>query len=237
MIQFKKMMTRGLLFACSLSFCGQAVGQEKKSANLFTEFLELDQNTSAEIGFIAPPKEIDQYRKKIHAASQKDEKWFAEYVKKNKPGLPFSFDKKMGLTKEEHDEYLAIWAKRTFKVVAPVEIKLVQSKSGVYSIIGAGPAAKFTMMKYTPAKNTITSPKGTLSRLPDINADPLSIFGAWTGYEWKLEEKDDFATIKENFAIGALPDKQHGILIYRFQELSSFGPFAESILIRFPLKK
>ena len=207
------------------------------ATNVFVNYLKLDKTTTAEMGLVVSPDEINEYRRKIQIAAQKDPKWFKDYAAKNKPGLPFSFDEKMGLTKKEHEDYLALWDKRSFKVISPVEIKLIKSDKGLYSILGAGPAAKFAVLKYDPAKNVVTSPKGILKRLPDINADARSVLGAWTGHEWKFEKEDDFATVKENFAIGTLPDKKHGILIYRFQELSSIGPFEESILIRFLLKK
>jgi len=176
------------------------------------------------------------YQRKIQVAADSDPDWFTEYRKSVKSGLPYPFHEKMGMSKSEYDDYLKLWEQRKFQVLTPVEIKLTKNKDGEFTIIGAGPAAKFSLFKYQPKSDTFSSLKGKLNRIKDIKAEPLSILGQWTGQEWKLQKTDDYATLKENIAIGKLADSKNGILIYRFQEISQFAPFQDSILIRFPLK-
>jgi len=212
-----------------------ALSSQLLFANPLTKYLALDKTIKAEVGVILPPKEIKVYQAKLQTTADTDPEWFAEYRKDAKPGLPYPFHEKMGLTKDEYDKYLALWGQRKFHVIAPIEIKLTQNDQSIYTIIGAGPAAKFSLLKYDAKKDIFTSANGTLDRIKDINAEPLSILGNWTGQEWKLLKKDDYATIKENVAIGMLGNKKEGVLIYRFQEISDFAPFQESILIRFPL--
>ena len=217
-----------------------AFAQAKKTApNLLAAYLVPGEITKAELVVVeVPTKELEPYMTKLQAAAEKDPEWYKEYSKALKPGLPFPYHEKMGLTKEEHAAYLKLWDQRAFKVLAPVEIRLIDAGNGQWRIQAVGPISFFSTLKYSPAKDTLASPNGTLARLPDVKADPLSLLGAWTGHEWSFHQKDDFSTIKENFSIGTLPDKKHAILIYRFQELTSLGrPFQKGALVRFPLKK
>ena len=46
------------------------------------------------------------------------------------------------------------------------------------------------------------SPNGEHKRLPDVNADPTTRLGEWSGMEWKVEEETTWGKTKENFALG-----------------------------------
>lgn len=193
----------------------------------------------AQIGVIMPPPEIDKYVAKVGTAARLDPKWFREYSGQSTPGAPLPFDKRLGLTQEEYNEYLKLWNQREFKPIEDVILLLRQNTGDTWTINCTGSGSMLTTLRYDPKTDSFLSPNGELKRLKDIDADPSSILGKWTGHEWKFEEKTDLENIKENFAVGQFAGNKYGIVIYRAQELSSEGTnlLDKSIVIRFPIGK
>jgi hypothetical protein len=190
-----------------------------------------------EVVVVVPPKELDKYIAKVEEAARKNPDWFREHAKKGKPGVPLPYDEKLGLTKEEYDDYLKFWGKREFKGIEAVPIRLSAGSDGRWSIIVGGRAQTVSTLKFDPKTDVFKSPNGELKRIEDVNADANSTLGAWTGHEWKFEEKTGLGTIKENFAVGKTGDKKYGLLVYRLQEVSEQGSRIadEGVVVRFPL--
>ncbi|MCF7731160.1 MAG: hypothetical protein K9N23_05715 [Akkermansiaceae bacterium] len=192
-----------------------------------------------EIGIVLPPREIDRYIAKVEAAARLDPKWFKDFTAKAKPGVPLPFDPKLGLTQEEYDDYRKLWAKREFKRKEEVLILLRKGAGGSWTITATGSAGCISTLRYNEATDSFNSPNGELKRIEDIKADADSILGGWVGKEWKFQEETTLGKSKENFAIGRLEGSGHGLLVYRFQEVSSEGtPVVDkSIVVRFATGK
>jgi hypothetical protein len=206
---------------------------------VFAGLFEQDIPVRGQIGMVLPPPEIDKYVAKVEVAARKDPKWFREFSEQSKPGVPLPFDERLGLTKEEYAEYLALWNKREFKPVEEVMILLRKSPSGTWSLTCTGGASAISTLRYDPEADVFRSPNGDLKRIDDINADPGSILGEWTGHEWKFEEETGLGKTKENVALGRFADKKFGMVVYRFQELSTEGTrlLDKSLVVRFALGK
>lgn len=220
-----------LVSLCSL----HAADVPKVFDGLFVENIPVN----AQIGVVMPPPEIDKYVAKVETAARLDPKWFREYSGKSTPGAPLAYDQRLGLTQEEYNEYLKLWGQRQFKPIEDVILLLRQNTGDTWTINCTGSASMLTTLRYDPKADVFHSPNGDLKRLKDIDADPSSILGKWTGHEWKFEEKTDLENTKENLAVGKFEDNQYGIIVYRAQEISSEGTklLDKSIVIRFPLNK
>lgn len=191
---------------------------------------------------VVPPPELEKYVIMVEEAAKKDPEWFAEYSKNSKPGVPLGYDPKLGLTKEQYDDYLAIWAKREFKAVEPLVLQLKENKDGkwiINAVSTQGGANPIATLRYDPKEDVFISPNGELKRLEDVDADKNSILGAWQGHEWKFTETNTFGETKENFAIGKTADGVYGMLVYRLQETNTDGAttYDKSLVIRFPMGK
>jgi hypothetical protein len=206
---------------------------------VFAGLFEQDTPVKGQIGVVLPPQEIDKYVSKVEKAARSDPKWFKEFSGSAKPGAPLPYDEKLGLTKTEYDEYLALWNKREFKPMEDVMLVLRQTSGETWSITSTGGASTFSTLRYSAKDDTYHSPNGEMKRLDDIKADASSILGEWTGSEWKFEEETGLGKTKENFAIGRFSDKKFGLLVYRAQELSTEGTrlLDKSIVVRFALGK
>ncbi len=206
---------------------------------IFAGLFEQDIPVKGQIGVVLPPQEIDKYVAKVETAARKDPKWFREFSGSSKPGAPLPYDEKLGLTKTEYEEYLALWNKREFKPMEDVMLLLRQSAGDTWTITATGGASTFSTLRYVAKDDIVRSPNGQLKRIEDIKAEASSILGEWTGMEWKFEEETGLGKTKENFALGRFADKKYGIIVYRAQELSTEGTrlLDKSLVVRFPLGK
>jgi hypothetical protein len=206
---------------------------------VFSGLFEQDIPVKAQIGRVLPPPEINKYLGKVDAAARKDTKWFREFSSQTKPGLPLPFNERLGLTKEEHAEYLALWNKREFKPIEGIMLLLRKSSGGTWSITATGGASTISTLRYVEKDDLFRSPNGDLKRIDDIKAEPESILGEWSGHEWKFEEETGLGKTKENIAVGQYADKKFGLIVYRVQDLSTEGRrlLDNSLIIRFPLGK
>jgi len=221
------------LLACAMLSSGIAAETPK----VFDGLLKPGVATRGQIGVVIPPPEIDKYVAKVEAAARKDPAWFVDYSKAAKPGVPLPYDERLGITREEYAEYLGLWEKREFKPVEDVMLVLRQSSGGTWTISSTGEASALTTLRYVEEKDVFQSPNGELARIDDIDADPASILGPWTGFEWRFEEETGLGQTKENLALGRMADGKFGLVVYRVQELSSEGTrlLDKSLVVRFPL--
>lgn len=206
---------------------------------VFSGLLEQDIPKKGFIGMVTPPAEIDKYVAKVETAARKDPKWFREYSGQAKAGAPLPYDERLGLTKTEYDEYLALWDKRDFRSVEEVMLLLRQNSGGTWTITSTGGASMLSTLRYDEKTDSFRSPNGELKRIADITADSASVLGEWTGMEWKFEEETGLGKIKENLALGRMAGDAFGLIVYRAQEMSSEGTrlLDKSLVIRFALAK
>ncbi len=210
-----------------------------EAPKVFSGLFQQDVPVKGQIGMVIPPKEMDKYLAKVESAARKDPKWFREFSKQSKPGIPLPYDERLGLTKEEYADYLALWNKREFKAMEEVMLNLRQSAGGTWSITSTGGASTISTLRYSEKEDVFRSPNGDLKRIDDIKADANSILGEWSGAEWKFEEETGLGKTKENVALGRFAGNQYGIIVYRVQELSTEGTrlLDKSLVVRFPLGK
>ena len=188
---------------------------------------------------VDPPKEINEYVAKVEKAAREDPEWFKSYSKNAKPGIPLPFHEKLGLSKEDYATYNKLWDERKMVPLKDgnVVVRLEQAKKGEWMVRVSGKGAPLSLLRYLAGKDVVKSPNGELTRLKDIDADPRSILGKWTGHEWRFQEEDSLGKTKENFGIGTLVGTRWGILVYRLQSTSAQGKllFDRSMVIRFPM--
>lgn len=227
---------RSILITLALT-CATAVAAEPPK---FLEgLLSKDTPVKGQIGAMAQPVEIDKYIAKVEAAARANKEWFTEFLSNAKPGMPLPYHEKLGLTKEEHAEYLKLWNQREFKVSEEVMLLLRQSSGDTWTVTATGRASTLSTLRYDSAKDVFRSPNGELKRIEDIKADASSVLGAWNGREWRFEEETSLGKTKENIAFGRYNDNSYGLIVYRAQEMTVAGTrlLDKSIIIRVPLSK
>lgn len=225
------------VLVCTASLHAQA------APKFLAELMRPDTPVRAEIVVPAMPPELDKYVAKVMEAAKKNPEWFKEHSKNSKPGVPVPYDQRLGLTKEEYDEYMKLWSKRELRPVEPMVMILKGDKEGRWMFMtqtlqGKSLPSVLATLKYDSKDDTFHSPNGTLKRIADVNADANSTLGAWSGQEWRYLEETSLATTKENVALGKTGDGKHALLIYSFQEVSPQGSELgekRQFVIRFPI--
>lgn len=231
---------RSMKFPLTLAaIASLGVAYSAEVPKIFAGFFTPNIPLKAQIGLVVPPQEINKFIAKVETAARKDPKWFREFSAASSPGTPLPYDERLGLTKEEYDEYLKLWAAREFKPIEDVVLLLRESPTDTWTLSATGKASTLTTLRYFEKNDCFRSPNGELKRITDVKADSSSILGAWSGLEWKFEEETGLGKTKENLAIGRFADNKYGIIVYRAQELSSEGTrlLDKSMVIRFPLGK
>jgi hypothetical protein len=204
---------------------------------IFKGLFEEEIPVRANIGIVVPPSEIETFIAKVEAAARKNPEWFNEYSNNSQPGVPLPYHANLGLTKEEYDQYIALWEKREFKSQEEVVLILRKTLGNNWTLTATGGAGVISTLRYDAEKDIFRSPSGTLERLKDIQADEKSILGAWSGKEWRYQESGKFGSVKQNFAMGKFDKGNHGLVIFREQEVSKEGSrlLDRSLVIRFTL--
>ncbi len=225
-----KLFTLLLLFTASVS---------AEVPDIFKGLFEEEVPVKASIGMVTPPKEIEKFIAKVEIAARKNPEWFKQHTASAAPGVPLPYHENLGLTKEEYDEYLALWAKREFKSTEEVLLVLRKTLGNTWTLTATGGAGIISTLRYDPTKNNFVCPSGNMEPLDDIKTDEKHILGAWSGKEWRFQESGLLGITKQNFAIGKFEKNQFGIIIYRAQELSTEGAriHEQSLVLRFPLGK
>lgn len=226
-----------IILFCAFAFVSQLSAAEVPK--IFAGLFEPNVSVKGQIGAMMPPGEIEKYVRKVEVAARKDPKWFREFSTQSKSGEPLPYDEKLGLTKPEYDDYLALWAKREFKQIEEITLLLRPVSGDAWSLNSSGQASILSTIRYQPKDDVFQSPNGEMKRIADIKTEVNSILGAWSGMEWKFEEDTGLGKTKENLAVGFFADGKYGLIVYRAQELSSEGKklLDKSLIIRFPLGK
>ena len=232
-IQITKVLAFLTLFGAML---GQAFSQEKPP-ELLTAYLPADKVVKGNIIAVLPPEGIKEYVDKVKVASEANPEWYADFAGNAKPGVPLPFHENLGLTKEEYQKYRQLWSERTHKIIQPIELRL-EALGGSWMIRFAAKDVDLTLLRYNAKDDVFDGVGGKMGRIKDIEADPETILGAWTGQEWKFQKENLLGRTKENFAIGKEKDGKHGLIIYRLQNTNRKGKFLayENLLIRFPIE-
>lgn len=219
-----------LLWFLSLACPGQV-------PKIFADLLAEDALVKGMVVDVVMPPEMDKYLAKVELAVRKDQEWAAKFFKESKGDLPLVYHEKLGLTKEEYDEYLKLWNARELRPLAQVVLQLRKGKPGEWMVVATGAGNVLSTLRYLEKEDSFQSPNGKLARIGEIDAVPESTLGAWKGSEWKFEETSEFGKLKENFAVGRTADGKNGMIVYRMQEVSSQGKplYAKRLVVRFAL--
>jgi len=236
-ISFKKIrLSWGAGVVSFFLFAAMAFG-ETGFPKVLVPYLEANRDYIAERGMVVSPEEIEKYIKLVEEGAAKNPEWYDEYSNAAKPGEPLPYHKNLNLTPQEYQEYLALWAKREFKTLEKVGMR-VEERDGKWRIlVGGREGTAISLLRYDAEKDVFHSTNGEMKRIENIDASAETLLGAWTGVEWRFEEESGLGRVKENFAVGKSGDGRFGYLVYRVQDVTTTNRVLkdQSVVIRIPL--
>ena len=158
--------------------CPAGAFAQATAPKTFTDILEPNKLYDGERVVVTPPEEIQNYIKLVKEGAKNDPKWYEEYSKNAKPGVPLPFHKNLNLTTAQYQEYLDLWGKREFKVLEKVGV-LLELRRGKWSFRLSGTGAMISLLRYDEKEDVFRSTNGVMKRIDDIDAGAETILGEW----------------------------------------------------------
>lgn len=201
-----------------------------------SKYFELDKPAMAQVVTVRHSDEYLKLQDKIFEAFEANPKTFLKAYEKHDAGKPYPWTEHLGLTEEEHAAYLEGWNQRRIEPVGMARLRLVEAGEGKLRLHVEGSLellpSGVAHITYDTKEGVFETLNGTTERITDVEADKNSIFGAWKGEEWKVEQSDDIAILKENIVLGQRDDDTYCFLIYRLQELRTDGvPLEDAAMV------
>lgn len=168
-------------------------------------------------------------------------------AEKTDPAILMDYNADLWASKADYDKYVAAWKKAKVVPVADVALGLdpVAGRDGVYRILSATRVNGNAMLPITIGALTYDSKTGAWHsnngdlKAKDFTADDKFAFGAQTGTEWTLENKDALSDLKEVVRFTRTTDGKFMYIYYSLVERSAVTGqqiASHGYLMRFPVK-
>lgn len=174
--------------------------------------------TIAEVLVPEVPARLVELTRAIRVAAWKDSAWWNEYRTSASEGEPLPYDEKLGISKEDYEEYLSLASKRSLVKTGEVTLSVASDDDKTFEISCDDTLATIDGVRLDLTSDKVDTPFGSAAERLDIEASPKqSLTGPWSGVEWKfIEIKDNKATgTMVQFALGRLEETGRGILYYK----------------------
>ena len=194
-------------FACSAD-------EAKSEIPSISDLLPVDDTEVDVMGF---PERFAELSKKLQAGIKDNPGTFLVEVLKAKPGAPIAYDPRLGLSKEEFDEYLRPASELKFVKIASVTLKVHRTDEGV-QFDGGDLLPQLKGITIKPGEKQVRTPFGNCEKPTEVRAsDGQTATGRWNGVQWKLEKL--LPPTEVTLMLGKLENSGRGLLIYRAKAL------------------
>lgn len=132
---------------------------------------------------------------KFQAAVQKNYKWYVDHVKKTPKGQPVPYDKKLGLTKDEYDEFLEL-AKDIEVMSTGTEKITIKYDADIITFKSKNKLANLNFLTIDLKNNTATFKEYKLpfEDTVKVTSEKNGFKSKWKGYKWRFEEPGNLNT-------------------------------------------
>ena len=170
---------------------------------------------------MAIPKRAEELGQQFKKAIAKDPNWLLEHSKKNKnrkPGEPLPYDKRMGLTEAEYNEFITMSKKMTMQKMKEVPLIITQKGEDIFVLDGGKELSDLTGIEIDLKQDQVQTPFGVLTERSIINAPEHTALGAWNGVQWRLAQPESNAVAK--LAMGKLKQSGRCVIYYDVRKIS-----------------
>jgi len=215
-----------------------ALADEPASSLSLESLLPADGATVDIMGFVPRFMELG---KKLQEGVAKHPVWWLAQGALAKPGEPIAYDPRLGMTKEEYQEYLDFTKKMPLLKAKSVKVRVTREDEKVTLDIGEdAPGLKKVVLDLK--EETLTTPfgvatEGDWGESPEDRRSPL--LGSWTGVSWELkkDEKEPPSTSQVRFGIGKLKENGRGVLYYDVKHLSEKSRIRSFHVLQYDLQQ
>jgi hypothetical protein len=211
----------GCLAACSLLSAASTL------AAPFDELLP-GKGTEGHVMTLTFSERMKELSVKMAAAYLKNKEWFIAAGKQGREGQPMPYDERMGVSREEYEEYLSPANRGQLKEVRAVKFDLIENPDGSYSL-DAGPSLPMLKeVKFDSKRGVIATPYGILKDPKEVTITEKGyVMGPWKGFTYHLSE-GTYESLARNIAgkvisltVGRQTENGHRFLTYRASVLEN----------------
>jgi len=168
------------------------------------------------------PKRLEELAIRVQAALVKDPAWSQAFISRAKPGESLPFDEKLGLTRAEYDEFLALSREARLGKVGTATLR-VERKGDIAVLLFGERFRGMERIEINLAQGSASTPSGTLATLQRIVANAQqAATGPWDGVQWMTNiAGGDPARPGVTLALGRLQATGRGIFYYNVRPAMS----------------
>lgn len=170
---------------------------------------------------VAPAPRMAELAQKFQAAAQRDPQWFQQHVRSARPGEPLPYDAKLGLTREEYDEFLRLAGSMGLRKVAEAPLAVRAEGSRLVFDGGAG-MPDLTGVAIDLASDQLVTPLATVAGSREVHNDGAGAgIGPWDGRTWSLEELSEDGRDGKvvSLSVGRLRESGRGVLYWQLRQV------------------
>ena len=170
---------------------------------------------------LVPPPRMTELSQKFQAAVRQDVEWFQQHVRSTPQGEPLPYDARLGLTREEYDEFLRLATNVGLRKVAEAPLVVRAEGSRLVFDGGAG-MPDLTGVAIDLAADRLVTPRDTVAGSDEVHNDGArAAMGPWDGRTWDLEQLSEDARDGRlvSLSVGRLRESGRGVLYWQMREV------------------
>lgn len=181
---------------------------------------------SLEVDVMGPSPRFAELSLKFTSGIRKNPEWFLDFVRdRAEPGQPLPYHEKMGLSREEYNEFLALTKQKSFVKSGTTALTITRLPDGSLAIDGGKNLPELTGIEFDFQKNQVRTAYGIADQRDDGDAEN-AMLGDWNGAQWKFNRQEESgresaATTSITVILGQLQATGRGILVYDVQVAGS----------------
>jgi hypothetical protein len=171
--------------------------------------------------FVAPARFIE-LSSRLVAALRANPELVMELEAQGEPGEPVPYDGRIGLTEEEHAEYLRLSDQLRLAKYDEATVTVERDQSGEF-VLGLPVDSEMNGIITLDSKQlTVKTPYGDLASPSDVVADPRQLAtGPFNGYSWRNEATPSSSEPRIKLYIGQLAESKKGFIAYEVRDMST----------------
>lgn len=183
---------------------------------------------------VSRPRAIE-LAQRLQQAARVNPNWWLEHQKKAEPGEPLPYDSRLGLSKDEYNEFLVLSKMMTTQKKAEATLIVATADDDVYVLDGGQALPDFTGIEIDLKNDLIRTPFGTLIDRSEIDVAEGSALGAWVGTQWKFENAapNGVPSTVAKLGVGRLKKSGRCVIYYDVKLIGTDGNTRISHILNF----
>jgi len=173
---------------------------------------------------LVPPKRAQELTRKLQASVSAHPDWWREHIKQAAPGQALPYDKRLGLTEAEYQEFLTLSRQVGLAKTSESSVTFTWSSPTRVEIAAPKELEGLNGAVIDLAADTVATSYGTLGERRAINnSAESSPTGPWQGQQWSAEElsADSSAGRVVKLAFGVLAKSKRGIIYFDAKQMQN----------------